>query len=226
MQNPWGFTPLFMGTDTPDIVRILVEAGVDLNEKCGERGEAAIHLAAVIGSCDTVKLLLDKGADINIRTDHNETALWLAVWKGHVSVCRLLLQRNCTLGVPSNGCQVYAHDYTELELAMGLDHFSIAKMLVMAGHPLANHIYYGANDNGPLDEIYWVKLREETLRTMQTKQEEFKWFCDFVSSPRSLKCQCTLLLRQILLSPLEDKIRKLNIPSDVVDYICFKHQTY
>jgi ankyrin repeat protein len=138
-----------MGTDTPEIVRILVNAGADPDEKCGDRGEAGIHLAAVIGSYETVKLLLDKGADINIRTDYNETVLWLAVWKGHVNVCRLLIQKNCTLGVPSNGCQVYAHDYMELELSLGLEYFSIAKMLISAGHPLVNRLYYNGNDLGP-----------------------------------------------------------------------------
>ena len=57
MRNPWGFTPVYMATDTPDIMRRLIDEGVDVNEQCGERQEAPLHLAAVMGSVTAFKVV-------------------------------------------------------------------------------------------------------------------------------------------------------------------------
>ncbi|KAK2157694.1 hypothetical protein LSH36_186g01074 [Paralvinella palmiformis] len=205
------------------IVRILIQSGAVLDEKCGERGEAAIHLAAVIGLYETVELLLDNGADINVLTDYNETALWLAVCKGHVSVSRLLIGRNCKIGVPSNGCQVYAVDYVEIELSMGLNLFPITRMLLLAGCPLINRVYFCPDDPGPVGIVPWIRLRPESLEIQQGREEQFRWIVDFVSNARTLKDLCTLHIRRILGVQLEEKLRSLTLPEDLIYHVCFMH---
>jgi len=85
--NPWGFNALYMATDTPELLeRLLAYPSVDVNRRCGERQETAIHLAAVIGSVEATRTLLSAGADINALTSFNENALWLAIWKNHTEV--------------------------------------------------------------------------------------------------------------------------------------------
>src|SRR5277367_1574450 len=95
LKNPWDYSALYMGTDTPEILqRLLSESLDEVNERCGERQEVPLHLATVIGSVSAVQTLLNVGADINRRTIYNENCLWLASWKGHEDVARVLVQNN------------------------------------------------------------------------------------------------------------------------------------
>ena len=52
-----------------------------------------MHLAAYNGKPSVVELLLDKGAQINDRTNDGETALFYACRKGNNRVTRMLLRR-------------------------------------------------------------------------------------------------------------------------------------
>ena len=51
-----------------------------------------LHLGASFGSSKIVKVLLDKGADVNAVNENQETALHLADKYGHVDVVKVLLQ--------------------------------------------------------------------------------------------------------------------------------------
>ena len=49
ISNPWGFTALYMATDSPNILKRMLQQGkADVNQRCGERLEAPLHLAAVV----------------------------------------------------------------------------------------------------------------------------------------------------------------------------------
>jgi ankyrin repeat protein len=56
-----------------------------------KRGQGALHIAAARGHSDIVRLLLEKGCDVNLRDDMQATALHLAADNGDVRVMRLLL---------------------------------------------------------------------------------------------------------------------------------------
>ncbi|NBR95459.1 MAG: ankyrin repeat domain-containing protein [Proteobacteria bacterium] len=64
-----------------------------------EDGATALMLAAIEGHTEVVKLLLDKGADVNSRLETGETALILAAQGGHKEVMELLIKK---LSTPSN----------------------------------------------------------------------------------------------------------------------------
>lgn len=55
------------------VVRILVEAGADINKPC-EHGRTALHMAAAWGHLDIVEYLLEKGADPGLIADSEGTA--------------------------------------------------------------------------------------------------------------------------------------------------------
>lgn len=58
----------------------------------GERGLTPLMVAATLGSREIVEVLLQAGADANARTKrHGTNALWLAGYKGHTDVTKLLL---------------------------------------------------------------------------------------------------------------------------------------
>lgn len=93
------------------VARYLIEQGADFRKRY--RGQLSqrtvLHVASSIGSTSIVQLLLDKGADINIRDKFNQTPLHWAVkvdgpgytWTGNVQTVRLLLAR---------GADAYARD--------------------------------------------------------------------------------------------------------------------
>ena len=53
--------------------------------------DAALHIASQSGFLETAEVLLELGADVNLRTDTNASALHLAANGGHVDIARLLI---------------------------------------------------------------------------------------------------------------------------------------
>jgi hypothetical protein len=48
-------------------IAFMLDLGFPLDARIGENGGTALHTAAYSGSADTVRLLLDRGADIEVR---------------------------------------------------------------------------------------------------------------------------------------------------------------
>jgi hypothetical protein len=75
--------PLMEALDRPDIVKILLVAGADVNAASRKEGDllmgmTPLMLAATDGSEDVVQVLLDNGADIDAKSGSGFTALSLA----------------------------------------------------------------------------------------------------------------------------------------------------
>ena len=86
-----------------ELARLLLNNGANINWQSGRQlsesvydssaGWSALAQAAGAGHRDVVELLLDRGADINIRWDFGRTALHEAAIYGRASVVELLLSR-------------------------------------------------------------------------------------------------------------------------------------
>ncbi len=77
-------------------VKALLAAGVDVNTKF-RYGATALSYACDRGHIEVVRVLLEHGADINVKdTFYNATPLSWAVFKGHAEVVRLLLKKGAT----------------------------------------------------------------------------------------------------------------------------------
>lgn len=48
LRNVWGFSALYMSTDSTPLLARMLKEPVSVNEKCGEREEVPLHLAAVV----------------------------------------------------------------------------------------------------------------------------------------------------------------------------------
>lgn len=88
-----------------EVVRVLIEAGADVNAKnkwndtaLGKAAEGA--WTATAGNAGTVKLLLEKGADANTEDANGWTPLMRAAWHGHADVMGLLLAKADPAKVP------------------------------------------------------------------------------------------------------------------------------
>ena len=73
-----------------EIVRLLLDAGVDPNIQEDSAEKTALILASEEGYLEVVRLLLDRGADLNILDEHGNTALFYASEEGHLEVVELL----------------------------------------------------------------------------------------------------------------------------------------
>jgi hypothetical protein len=110
-----------------DIVSLLADNGANVNARlAGERttstsGASPLHLAATNGKSEAMKVLMEKGADINAEDDYGDTALHYAVNKGQEEMVRGLL----CLGARVDAVDDYGR--TPLSLAEGND--SITKIL-------------------------------------------------------------------------------------------------
>lgn len=88
------------------MVELLINFGADINSLsyniCGY--EAVIHIAAANGDADMIKLLVSYGANVSENVDemYARTPLHVAVWKGHVSAVRTLLELGAEVDVESD----------------------------------------------------------------------------------------------------------------------------
>jgi ankyrin repeat protein len=73
-------------------MQLLLLVGVNVNAR-DSTGSTARMCAAWRGQTEAVKILLDKGADINVRKAHR-TALLLAAEQGNKEVVRMLFNKN------------------------------------------------------------------------------------------------------------------------------------
>lgn len=73
------------------IIRVTLEEGFLMVEGSGKG--AAIHEASITGHAEVVRLLLEYGADFEMKDSRGLTALRLAVANGHEAVARLLLEK-------------------------------------------------------------------------------------------------------------------------------------
>ena len=69
-------------------------------------GVSLLHQACVLGDIDVIKLMVDKGADVNAKTWAQWTPAKLAVTYGHFEVAQLLLDSGARVDDIVNGFQV------------------------------------------------------------------------------------------------------------------------
>ena len=72
--------------------KLLELYGFKVNMKC-DKGWAAIHYATESGDLDLIKYFVKKGSDIYWKTKNNTNCLHIAASKGHINLCKILLEK-------------------------------------------------------------------------------------------------------------------------------------
>jgi ankyrin repeat protein len=98
LEQELGFRAL-MRAERLDIARMIVDAGAKLETKHWWGGGTALHCQSLEGRDEIVKLLLDRGANINALDDANRTPLKCAVERKQLSTVKYLISRGAKLNV-------------------------------------------------------------------------------------------------------------------------------
>lgn len=138
-----GATPLHLAAvfDRPDIARVLLDHGANVNAI--DDGGATPLFWASRGSASLVQLLLERGADPNVRITWGQTPLLAAADAGNAESVSLLLQH----GADPEATQPDL-GFTPLGLAALLGYRDVAEAMLVGGAD-PNHL--DANGNSPLE---------------------------------------------------------------------------
>jgi ankyrin repeat protein len=85
-----GRTALIAAVRYPEAIKVLMEAGAKVNDRQTVLGMTALYVAAQNGWTDSVRVLIDAGADVNISDTDGQTPLNRAIVGKHTEVADLL----------------------------------------------------------------------------------------------------------------------------------------
>ena len=112
-------------------LQVLIEQGINVNIPDDDDGETPLHKACSFNNVESIKLLLDQGADVNIQHNYGYTPLYTACSNNSVESVKLLILNGANVNIPDN------YGRTPLHLACRYNSVEIVKLL----------LYNGANVN-------------------------------------------------------------------------------
>lgn len=109
-----------------------IAAGANVDERDASEDQAtALFLAAGVGQIDMARILLDKGANVEIGGSYGRTPLMLAAVNGHLDVMQLLLSKGADIE-----CSAHQYGWTCLKAAAYAKQLPAVKLLLEKGAQL------------------------------------------------------------------------------------------
>jgi len=132
-KTPDSLTPLFIAVKNKHkpVVEYLLSKGTRIDEKNGQDGTTALYKACADGSLDIAIVLVDAGADVNLKSSHGFTPLFIAAENKHKPVVEYLLSKGARVN-EKNG----PHELTAIYKACADGLLDIVTVLVNAGADL------------------------------------------------------------------------------------------
>lgn len=128
-RDNYGYTPLIFAVDSCNVemVKILIEAGANLDASDTSGRTALIHSVEYDFGCDVVEVLLEAGADTELKNKYGETALMVATMGCGPKIIQKLLD----FGADVNACD--NNGWTALFHASMFTCKEVVKQLLEAG---------------------------------------------------------------------------------------------
>jgi len=89
-------------TGNTEAIKQQLLAGKDINAKEPAGGSTPLIVAATYGQIEAVRLLIEKGADINTKNNNGSTALHAAAFLAHPEIVKLLLDKGADVNARNN----------------------------------------------------------------------------------------------------------------------------
>jgi len=150
IKNDFQETPLAMASmdNKVDAMKYLIEHGAEINPKqitdnkgvCNTSYSTPLHVSA-FRSYDGTKLLIEKGANVNIRNNEGQTPLHNAIWGDSLNIVNYLLDNGANPNLANN------EGSTALHLEAGNGNINIVQALLKKG---ANPNALNSNQQTPL----------------------------------------------------------------------------
>lgn len=143
--GPSGWSPLHIAIkkDYSKIIMALLKAGANVDERAPYAWTPLHFAARYSSSVDTVRALLEKGADIEALTNVNDTPLTLSIYNEHncCDILKLLIKRSANINARESNGKTAAH------LAAEKGKTEMLKILLKAGA-----------DANAVNEVGWTPL--------------------------------------------------------------------
>jgi len=147
-----------VGDGDKQAVTLFLEAGFDANTPA-ENGITALHIAAMKGNADIVKMLLDKGANPNAAvisgSEKGSTPLMVAVAGGYLETTKLLVDKGADVNAKD------ANDLVVMDYATGQTNLNLLKILWQHGAPFLTEKAFAK-----LMDQFQFDLRAKAARSM------------------------------------------------------------
>ena len=138
-----------------------------------------MHYAAFLGDLDRVKLLTEKGGDINVKGCNNKTPLHFAALSGNMELVQWLVQQGADLKA------ITSYDETALHFAAQSDNLELVQWLAEQGFDInAKESYdnetalHYAVKNGNFEMVMWLvehgaKINPDESQSDKDSNEDF-----------------------------------------------------
>ncbi|XP_021941805.1 ankyrin-1-like [Zootermopsis nevadensis] len=118
-----------------NLLEFIMNSGFDVNDvvshpEYNHRKLPLLHIASLYSQEEVVRLLIERGVDINVRSFDNETALHFAAQRGNVEIMTLLVDAGMSVNETSTG------DETPLHVAARHGNLRATEFLVERGADL------------------------------------------------------------------------------------------
>ena len=110
-----------------DVVRTLILQGDDVNSRDAFGDNTGLHWAASLGLAEMARLLIDNGADLEIRNHDGNTPLHWAAGEGQKELVVILIAHGANVNARGKG------GWTPLRWAEAHQYTQIARILMAAG---------------------------------------------------------------------------------------------
>ena len=135
------------GGDT-EAVKDFLEGGIDVN--ANSKLGTALHRAVLRGHMDIVDLLINNGANVNLKSESGDTALHYAAKKNHIDIVEMLLKNGADINITGYRGLVPLH------FAVTFDSVQLSEKLIIHGADVNV-----PNDDGqtPLDVVGYNEMQ-------------------------------------------------------------------
>ncbi|MGR3912206.1 MAG: ankyrin repeat domain-containing protein [Candidatus Rhabdochlamydia sp.] len=146
--------------EASNVIFFLISQVANVNIMNHSRGSTAMHLSAQRGRVDDLKLLLERGANIEATDLDKKTPLYVAVIAGQESAVDFLFKQGADIGIRDSEGKGLLH------IAIAYNHLSTVQVLLKSSQGKVLLTYQDSDGKAPLHTVFWGNEKLEILKAL------------------------------------------------------------